>query len=141
MSINALGEDCMTPGIFASILAGCLLSAAECMIIIFTCGPFWMKPVIFFQTWLIYSLVMCVGFFVLNTVFPIFPPLQRYFRNQVRRFLLYFTLGWIGGSAALAIIMTRDLDTHRENWAILAVSFALGIAVIFLITRLIKRVP
>ena len=92
-----------------------------------------------FQTWLIYSLVMCVGFFVLNTVFPIFPPLQRYFRNQVRRFLLYFTLGWIGGSAALAIIMTRDLDTHRENWAILAVSFALGIAVIFLITRLIKR--
>ena len=55
--------------IAAALLVGSLLASIECVFIIRTCGPYWVGPVLFFQTWAFYALAACVGLIPLHLLF------------------------------------------------------------------------
>lgn len=119
---------------FASLLTGSLLSCTECAFIVLTCGPFWVGPALFFQTWLIYTALAAVGLVPLNLIVVASARLKKRFPDSQRRFFLNFVFAWLIGAALLVLLVARD--SHAElQYPILALLVALVGVVAMSLTR------
>jgi arylsulfatase A-like enzyme len=110
--------------IAAALLAGSLLAAIECVFIIWTCGPFWVGPILFFQTWAFYSAAALIGLLPLHLL--LFGRRARKDpdaggRSTAVQVLLITLLG----CAALLALIRRDL-TYGQAWITLLVIMAVA---------------
>ncbi|TKJ37556.1 hypothetical protein CEE37_13650 [candidate division LCP-89 bacterium B3_LCP] len=113
----------MAVWIFTSLLAGSALTAIEFIYIILTCGPFWLTPILFLQTWLIYIVASFAGLSLFELTFRIIPPFKRFVDSPTNKFKFFTIFGSITSSILLFALVVNDLDSGPSYWylAIVAV--------------------
>lgn len=124
---------------FASILAGTLLTAEEFIFIILTCGPFWLGPVVFFETWLIYCLFSLIVSYVVRLILSSIPSLRTWYKDAAKRLLIDLVSVWLIGSAVMVIAIVSDLDYGVQHWIFLGVVFCVGATTLVLFLKDAKK--
>ncbi|TKJ37555.1 hypothetical protein CEE37_13645 [candidate division LCP-89 bacterium B3_LCP] len=119
----------MIPWLFASVLVGGVLAAIEYIFIIYNSGPFWLGSTLFLQTWSVYTLLSLAGSLLLNSISSLIPPINNYISEQPKRLLFLYFFTWLFGSAALLLLMLRDLDSDGGFISFIIISLILGIGI------------
>lgn len=128
----------MLPWIFASILSGSLLSSAECVFIVLTCGPFWIRPGLFLATWLIYAVLSALGLALLSLIPKLIPAVNRSFQDARKRFFLLFNSSWLIGSALLVALVASDSYAGSEYLTLALIAAFMGVLTSFIMRWALK---
>lgn len=125
----------MAPLIFASLLAGTILTSTEFAFIILACGPFWLGPVIFLKTWLIYTGLILAGLSFCHLILSFIPSLNHRLENPAKRFYLYLLVTWSFSLATLFTLVTSDLDKGSDPLTLLLTAGSYAVIVILILLK------
>ena len=125
--------------LFAAILAGSVISTIEFIFIILTCGPFWLSPLLLFETWLINSASIFIGLNLFQLCLHFITPSKKYLSDRGRIYFLYFLFTWTVGCAALTVLVIEDFYAGKGYWTLIIVAAITGIVATILAFGAIKK--
>ncbi|MBU0518462.1 sulfatase [bacterium] len=127
--------------LYAALLAAGVLSAAEFLYILLSCGPFWLRPLNFFLTWGVYTLPILVGLCFVLVIASLVPFLRKWMKDPVRYLLFHYSIGLLAGGAALVWIIVKDLDTAAGIWLPIALILFFGFFTAMLSISVLQKKP
>lgn len=129
----------LLPVTLAAILSGVILATVEWIYIVWTCGPFWIRPLPVVIPLLLYAAAALVGLTLLALFCHQFRPLRRILRDEWHRFTAALAVGGIGGSLLLIVLVLRDLDTPAAIWRLVILALVAVVVWALLISVLRRR--
>jgi len=104
--------------IAAALLAGSLLATIECFFIVWTCGPYWVGPLLFLQTWGFYAAAAFLGLLPFHLLIG---------KRRTRRPGAEVLLITVAGCIALFTLIRYDLTYGRAYLTLLVVMAGAGL--------------